>query len=69
MKVGRDLEADATCRVDPLVPRVGRGPHDGRDQFWGVNEAIEAMRVLGRYDRGGSRSRRALTTSSAAHSS
>jgi L-fuconate dehydratase len=51
MKVGRDLEADAK-RAELIRSSLGS---DGvlmmdANQFWGVNEAIEAMRVLGRYD-------------------
>jgi L-fuconate dehydratase len=51
MKVGRDLEMDAR-RAD--IIRSALGP-DGvlmmdANQFWGVDDAIEAMRTLGRYD-------------------
>ena len=51
MKVGRDLEADAK-RAELIRSSLGS---DGvlmmdANQFWGVNEAIEAMRVLGRYE-------------------
>ena len=51
MKVGRDLEADA-ARAELIRSSLGS---DGvlmmdANQFWGVNEAIEAMHVLGRYE-------------------
>ena len=51
MKVGRDLETDA--RRAELI-RAALGP-DGvlmmdANQFWGVDDAIDAMRVLGHYD-------------------
>jgi L-fuconate dehydratase len=51
MKVGRDLETDAR-RAE--IIRSALGP-DGilmmdANQYWGVNEAIAAMRTLGRYD-------------------
>ena len=51
MKVGRDLETDA--RRAELI-RSALGP-DGvlmmdANQFWGVDDAIDAMRVLGHYD-------------------
>ena len=51
MKVGRDLESDAK-RAELI--RTALGP-DGvlmmdANQYWGVDEAINAMRVLGRYD-------------------
>ena len=51
MKVGRDLETDAR-RAE--IIRAALGP-DGvlmmdANQYWGVNEAIAAMRTLGRYD-------------------
>jgi L-fuconate dehydratase len=51
MKVGRDLETDAR-RAE--IMRTALGP-DGvlmmdANQYWGVDDAIEAMRTLGRYD-------------------
>jgi L-fuconate dehydratase len=51
MKVGRDLDADAK-RAELI--RSSLGP-DGvlmmdANQYWGVEEAIDAMRVLGRYE-------------------
>jgi L-fuconate dehydratase len=51
MKVGRDLESDAK-RAE--IIRSALGP-DGvlmmdANQYWGVDEAIAAMRALGRYD-------------------
>jgi L-fuconate dehydratase len=51
MKVGRDLEADAR-RAE--IIRAALGP-DGvlmmdANQYWGVDDAIAAMRTLGRYD-------------------
>ena len=51
MKVGRDLEADAKRAA---LIRSSLGPSGvlmmDANQFWGVEEAIAAMRVLGRYD-------------------
>jgi L-fuconate dehydratase len=51
MKVGRDLESDAR-RAE--IIRSALGPEGvlmmDANQFWGVDEAIAAMRVLGRYD-------------------
>jgi L-fuconate dehydratase len=51
MKVGRDLEADAK-RAELIRAELGA---DGvlmmdANQYWGVDDAIAAMRVLGRYD-------------------
>jgi L-fuconate dehydratase len=51
MKVGRDLEADA--RRAELI-RASLGPEGvlmmDANQYWGVDEAIAAMRVLARYE-------------------
>jgi L-fuconate dehydratase len=51
MKVGRDLEADAK-RAELI--RASLGPEGvlmmDANQYWGVDEAIAAMRVLARYD-------------------
>jgi L-fuconate dehydratase len=51
MKVGRDLESDAR-RAE--IIRSALGPEGvlmmDANQFWGVDEAIAAMRVLGRHD-------------------
>ena len=51
MKVGRDLEADAK-RAE--IIRSALGPNGvlmmDANQYWGVEEAIAAMRTLGRYD-------------------
>jgi L-fuconate dehydratase len=51
MKVGRDLEDDAK-RAELI--RSALGPSGvlmmDANQYWGVDEAIAAMRVLGRYD-------------------
>jgi L-fuconate dehydratase len=51
MKVGRDLESDAK-RAE--IIRSALGPNGvlmmDANQYWGVNEAIAAMRTLGRYD-------------------
>lgn len=51
MKVGRDLESDAK-RAE--IIRSALGPNGvlmmDANQYWGVNEAIEAMGTLGRYD-------------------
>jgi L-fuconate dehydratase len=51
MKVGRDLEADAK-RAELIRSSLGPGGVLMMDanQYWGVDEAIAAMRVLGRYD-------------------
>ena len=51
MKVGRDLEGDAK-RADLIRSSIGP---DGvlmmdANQYWGVEEAVAAMRVLGHYD-------------------
>jgi L-fuconate dehydratase len=51
MKVGRDLESDAK-RAE--IIRSALGPNGvlmmDANQYWGVNEAIAAIRTLGRYD-------------------
>ena len=51
MKVGRDLESDAKRAG---IIRAALGPNGvlmmDANQYWGVNEAIAAMRTLGRYD-------------------
>jgi L-fuconate dehydratase len=51
MKVGRDEESDAK-RAE--IIRSALGPNGilmmDANQYWGVNEAIAAMRALGRYD-------------------
>jgi L-fuconate dehydratase len=51
MKVGRDVEADA-ARAE--IIRSALGPEGvlmmDANQYWGVEEAIAAMRVLGLYD-------------------
>jgi L-fuconate dehydratase len=51
MKVGRDVQADAK-RAE--IIRSALGPNGvlmmDANQYWGVDEAIAAMRVLGRYD-------------------
>jgi L-fuconate dehydratase len=51
MKVGRDVEADAK-RAELI--RSALGPNGilmmDANQYWGVHEAIAAMRVLGAYD-------------------
>jgi L-fuconate dehydratase len=51
MKVGQDLASDA--RRAALI-RDALGPDGGlmmdANQFWGVGEAVAAMRVLGKYD-------------------
>jgi L-fuconate dehydratase len=51
MKVGRDLESDAK-RAEIIRAALGRNGVLMMDanQYWGVNEAIAAMRTLGRYD-------------------
>jgi L-fuconate dehydratase len=51
MKVGRDLESDAK-RAGIIRTALGRNGVLMMDanQYWGVNEAIAAMRTLGRYD-------------------
>jgi L-fuconate dehydratase len=51
MKVGRDVEADANRAA---LIRSSLGPNGvlmmDANQYWGVDEAIAAMRVLGRYE-------------------
>jgi L-fuconate dehydratase len=51
MKVGRDLDADA-ARAELIRSALGSSGILMMDanQYWGVDEAIEAMRVLGRFD-------------------
>ena len=51
MKVGRDVAADA-ARASLIRSALGPGGTLMMDanQYWGVHEAIEAMRVLGEYD-------------------
>ncbi len=71
MKVGRDLDADDR-RAALIREEIGR---DGvlmmdANQVWGVDEAIAAMRrARASSTRGGSRSRRAPTTSSVTRAS
>lgn len=51
MKVGRDIEVDAS-RAALIRSALGPGGVLMMDanQYWGVEEAIEAMRVLGRFE-------------------
>jgi L-fuconate dehydratase len=51
MKVGQDVEADArrAALIREAIGADGTLMMDA-NQYWGVNQAIEAMQVLGRFD-------------------